>query len=316
MRARTIVGVILAIAYGSSFAAASADHCPPEPKCTAADASGVAPGCGCSSGEKPSGNAPSESKIPAETEALLQVSEHTLRDVEKNTDFLATLWKWTTIASSIVAAVIAIFGIRTFSDLSSAKDKALEVAEQSEQAVKQANQAVTTMEQKFKDLSKEITANFFVMMGCMSVQSLLDAIASEHAAPSTAERPAAASQERKTEAYRGVVNQILPLLQKHDPKDRATAAYAYDILGFAQFKTGDASAALKSARKSIEFAPENATALYNAASYAAKLHLVDVSVGFLEHAIERDQKYLASARSDPDFDSIRGSPQFARLVGA
>jgi tetratricopeptide (TPR) repeat protein len=299
MRARTItfVGVILAIAYGSSF----------EPKCTAADAGRVAPGCGCSSGEKPSGNASSESKIPSETEALLQVSEHTLRDVEKNTDFLATLWKWTTIASSIVAAVIAIFGIRTFSDLSSAKDKALEVAEQSEQAVKQANQAVTTMEQKFKDLSKEITSNFFVMMGCMSVQSLLDAIASEHAAPSTAGRP--------DEAYQDVVDHILPLLQEHDPKG-ATAAYAYDILGFAQFKTGDASAALKSARKSIEFARENATALYNAASYAAKLHLVDVSVGYLELAIELDQKYLATARSDLDFDPIRGSPEFTRLVGA
>ena len=149
----------------------------------------------------------------------------------------------------------------------------------------------------------------------MSLQSTLDAIASERAKIGTAARGNAAFEKRETDTYRGVLNQLSPLLQKHDPQDPAIAAYAYDILGLAQYKTGHASAALECAKKSIAFSPKNATALYNAASYAANMHLLDVSVGFLERAIEANQEYLTSARTDPDFDSIRSSAEFIRLVG-
>ncbi len=337
MGARTIifVGVILTINYGSVFAAttpgapASSAVRIPEPKCMATNDRSVLPGCGCFSaghvpffcppgtnGENLSGNSSGEPKASRETEAILQISERTLRDVEEHTDFLATLWKWTTIVSSIVAAVIAIFGIKTFRDLSRTKDEALEVAEQANEAVKQANQAVTTMEASFSQLSKEITSNFFVMMGCVSVQGTLDAIASERARLGTAARGNAAFEKRETDTYRGVLNQLSPLLQKHDPQDPATAAYAYDILGLAQYKTGHVSAAFECAKKSIAFSPKNASALYNAACYAANMHLLDVSVGFLERAIEANQDYLTTAKNDPDFDSIRGSAEFTRLVGA
>lgn len=331
MHTRTIVfvGLILTVNYGSVFAAtrpgapASPADRIPESKCVAA-----LPGCGCFSagyvqvscppaanGENLSGNSSGEPKASRETEAIQQISERTLREVEEHTDFLAALWKWTTVVSSIVAAIIAIFGIKTFADLSSAKDRALKAVDRANEATNQANQAVAAMEARFGQLSKEMTSNFFVMMGCVSVQGTLDAIASERAKLGTAARDNAAFVKRETDTYRGVLNQISPLLQKQDPRDPATAAYAYDILGLAQYKTGHVSAALESAKKSIGFTSKNASALYNAACYAANMHLIDVSVGFLERAIERNQDYLASAKTDPDFDSIRGSAEFARLVG-
>jgi tetratricopeptide (TPR) repeat protein len=181
---------------------------------------------------------------------------------------------------------------------------------------KVSNDAVQTMEARFDKLSKEMSSNFFVMMGCLSVQGLLDAVAAERSRPGNAAGGNSALEERETATYKEVLDRLSSLLQKQDPQDRATAAYAYDILGFAQLKTGNVSAALESARKSIAFSPKNDTALYNAACYAAKLHLIDTSVGFLERAIEEDQHHLASAKSDPDFDSIRGSAEFTRLVGA
>jgi tetratricopeptide (TPR) repeat protein len=338
MRARTIVfvSVILIVNCGSVFAAttpgapaSSADRLP-ESKCTATNDRSALPGCGCFSagyvpffcppganGESLSGNSSGDQKISRETEAILQVSERTLREVEEHTNFLEALWKWTTIVSSMVAAGIAVLGIKSIRDLSAAKDRALKVAERADQAANRANDAVKTMEARFDKLSKEMSSNFFVMMGCLSVQGTLDAIASNQARPDDAARGNAAFEEkRETDTYRGVLNVLAPLLEKHDPQDRGVAAYAYDILGFAQFKTGNVSAALESARKSIAFSPKNGTALYNAACYAAKLHLIDTSVGFLERAIEEDQHHLASAKSDPDFDSIRGSAEFTRLVGA
>ena len=337
MRARTItfVGVILTITYGSVFAAttpgapaSSADRLP-EPKCTATNDRSVLPGCGCFSagyvpyfcppganGENLPGNSSGDLKVSRETEAILQVSDRTLREVEKHTDFLAALWKWTTIVSSMVAAGIALVGIKSFRDLSAAKDRALKVVERADQAANRANDAVKTMEARFDKLSKEMSSNFFVMMGCLSVQGPLDAMAAERSRPGNAAGGDSALEKRETAAYKKVLDRISSLLHKQDPQDPATAAYAYDILGFAQFKTGNVSAALESAKKSIAFSPKNDTALYNAACYAAKLHLIDMSVGFLERAIEEDQHHLASARSDPDFDSIRGSAEFTRLVGA
>jgi hypothetical protein len=332
MRARTIifVGVVLTIYYGSLFAATTpgtpASSADPEPKCTAINDRSVLPGCGCFSagyvpffcppganGENPSGKSSGDPKVSRETEAILQISERTLRDVEEHTDFLATLWKWMTIVSSVVALVIAGFGIRTVSDLSNAKDKALDAVTTMKTSFSQLSEEMKT---NFSQLSDGMTSNFFVMMGCMSVQGAVDAIASERAKLGSAARGNAAFEKRETDTYKGVLNQLSPLLQKHHPQDRAVAAYAYDILGLAQYKTGHVSAALESAKTSIAFSPKNATALYNAASYAANMHLLDVCVGFLERAIETNQDYLASAKIDPDFDSIRGSAEFTRLVGA
>jgi hypothetical protein len=49
------------------------------------------------------------------------------------------------------------------------------------------------------------------MMGCMSVQGTLDAIASERARLGTAARGDAVFEKRETDTYRGVLNQLSPL---------------------------------------------------------------------------------------------------------
>lgn len=243
-----------------------------------------------------------------EAEAVVKVAEATLQDVRENTDFLATLWKWTTIIAGIAAAVIGAFGIKSVRDLSKAKDATLEVA-------KITNEFRIKMQDDIEKLSKGITSNHLVMMNCWSLQKDVDDIESERTKLGSTAQDKAAFEKREADTYSRVVKELTQILHAHNPQDSGVSSFAYDFLGLAQFKTRSVSAALMSVRKALEFKENNATALYNAACYAATLHLIEVSVGFLARAIEQDQDFLSSAKSDPDFDPIRGSAKFTSVVG-
>src|ERR1700691_3379653 len=310
-RAMKLMAVALMIIHGNSFGATAADLAAPSADClseakrTAPDDSSVSPRC---SSFTASQNTCCSPKVSPETEGVLKIAEGTLQAVRENTDFLATLWKWTTIVVGFVAAVIAAFGIRTFSDLR-------KVANKYNEDVKRSTRSMIEINTNFARLSKEITSNNIVMQNCLSLQRGVDDIESERIKRSKDAPPDPTFEKRATDTYRGVVKLLSGMLLEHNPQDPAVASFAYDLLGSAQYKIGNVSLAIESVKKSLEFKGENPTALYNAASYTASIHLVDQSVEFLQRAIEKNQDFLISAKTDSDFDAIRASTRFIGLVG-
>jgi TolA-binding protein len=255
------------------------------------------------------GKSSGEPKVSPEMESVLKIAEGTLQGVREHTDFLATLWKWSTIVATIAVFVIAGLGITTVRDLRKVRDEAVEV-------VKQANQSVTEMQSNIDKLSKEITSNFMVIMNCSNLQPAVDDIESQRAKLGAAALTDAAFKKRESDTYGNVVKQLSTVLREHPPTDPAVASFADDFLGFAEYRMGNVSTALALAKRSLAFKENNATALYNAASYAASLRLLDTSLGFLERAIEQNQNYASIAKTDEDFDPLRGLPKFMVLVGS
>jgi hypothetical protein len=254
--------------------------------------------------EKSSG----EAKISPETETVLKVAEGTLQGVRVHADFLAALWSWTTIAAIILGATFTVLGITSIKDLRKARKKAIKAA-------KLAKRSKIEAQTNFENLSTEIKSNFIVNMNYLFVQPGVNDIESQRAKLGVAAATDAVFKQRESATYADVVKRLSDVLDRHPPTDPAVASYAYDLLGYAQYRLGHVSAALEFVKKSLEFKKNNATALYNAASYAARIRLLDQSLGFLERAIERDQDSARSAKTDEDFEPLRALPKFIALVG-
>jgi tetratricopeptide (TPR) repeat protein len=256
-------------------------------------------------GEGMSGTA----STPPDVEAVIKIAEGTLKDVHENTEFLATLWKWTTIVAGILAAIIAAFGIKTIHDLRKAKDEALDV-------VKKANDSMSEMRTGVDKLSRDITANHVVMMNCQTAQRSIEKIEEERAKLGAGAATNADFLKHEESACREILNDLKEVLRDKNPQDPAVASFAYNLLGYAQSHLRQWSAAMESAKRSLGFRENNPSAQYNAACYAAQLHQVEACVKYLARAIELDQNFLTSAKTDNDLDPVRQSEGFVNLVGA
>lgn len=77
---------------------------------------------------------------------------------------------------------------------------------------------------------------------------------------------------------------------------------------------GDLAGALADCTRAIELDPNLAAAHYNLACIYAFLGDADQACAWLAKAIALDPKWRDSARTNPDFDSIREAPCFQALI--
>ena len=243
-----------------------------------------------------------------EVEQISKLTEMTLKGVENHADFLASLWKWTIIIGSIVAGLLAFFGFVSFKDLKNMSQK------YADEIIK-----FQELEVKFAKLNTEITANHVVMMCCNRAQLWIDT-ASEFERRAQESGIQELEKNRLTDAasekFKSVVENIQEVLRNNKPTDHAVCALVYNLYGYAQYKQGDISSALAAAKKSLESRPDDATALYNASCYAAKMNLVDQSVTYLKRAVEINHTFLADAQNEEDFKGIKSAKEFTDFVGA
>ena len=105
--------------------------------------------------------------------------------------------------------------------------------------------------------------------------------------------------------------------------------YGPDGLGAAQFNLGIAYSvqimnhihqeydlAIESYLKAIAIKPNFAKAHYFLASVYLLKNEKNLSLGSLQKAITLDKSYIEKAKTDPNFDNIRKSPEFQRLINS
>lgn len=244
-------------------------------------------------------------KTSQEAEQISRLADITLKGVAEHSEFLAALWKWSTIVGGVVVGLLAIFGIKSILDV-----KTLE---------EQARRGLDENQQAFKQLRADQTANHKVMMTSCRAELSID-LATE------LERKAKKSgviaveknecERQAIEKFKSAREDLGDVLRKNEAKDPAVGSWAYNLYGYTQYKLGDFSEALAAVKKSLAFIDANATAQYNAACYAAKLHLSKDSVEYLQRAVKLNHTFLTDAKTEPDFDAIRSSQEFANFVGA
>lgn len=239
-------------------------------------------------------------------EQIAKLADLTLKGVASHTEFLTKLWTLTTFVGGAIAVVLAIFGIRSIRDVQRLKE--------------QAHTDIAEIKKNFEQMSKDTTANHVVMMACYSAKLLVDsAIAIELRYKSGKDDIKAADKsEMEREAndlFKSAKDQLREVLQLNEPKDPAVGAWVYNLYAYALSEIGEFSQALTAAKKSLGFRPANASALYNAACYAALLHLAKESIDYLKQAVEHDHTFLNAAKTDPDFTAIRNSKEFKEFVG-
>jgi Tfp pilus assembly protein PilF len=87
-----------------------------------------------------------------------------------------------------------------------------------------------------------------------------------------------------------------------------------NLLGAAYFVKGEPELALRMLHRAIEVDPNYATSYYNLSCILATKKEKDKALEYLKKAISLDQKYKEEARTDKDFDNLRGQKEFEEAL--
>lgn len=85
-------------------------------------------------------------------------------------------------------------------------------------------------------------------------------------------------------------------------------------LGWCYKRTHRLAQAIDALTFALNKAPKVALLHYNLACYWSLANDPDQALGYLVEALNLEPEYLEMTRNEPDFDPIRGLPQFERIV--
>jgi tetratricopeptide (TPR) repeat protein len=83
----------------------------------------------------------------------------------------------------------------------------------------------------------------------------------------------------------------------------------------AAFAAEDYDKALEELERMQKETPEDATVIFNLACVFARTGRDDEALDHLRRAVELNDDFRGAAQSDPDFESIRGNPEFSAITG-
>ena len=98
------------------------------------------------------------------------------------------------------------------------------------------------------------------------------------------------------------------------PGLKETVKFVLNLLGAAYFVKGEIDDASRMFQRAIEVDPNFATSYYNMGCIYATQKDKGRALEYLNKAISLDQKYREKARTDKDFDNLRGEKEFAEIV--
>lgn len=84
---------------------------------------------------------------------------------------------------------------------------------------------------------------------------------------------------------------------------------------FGYFATKEYDKAMEVLAKTLEEYPDDATLLYNLACAESMAGRTAEAIEHLRHSVEREERFRELARTDTDFDPIRGEAEFQKIVG-
>jgi tetratricopeptide (TPR) repeat protein len=98
-------------------------------------------------------------------------------------------------------------------------------------------------------------------------------------------------------------------------RDPLSIAECQFSLGLAYARTGHEECALSEYRDALRCDPNWGSVLFEIARVHAHRNRVLDAVAFLAHAAQQDDFFLSRAQHDFDFDTVRQTPEFTRLIG-
>ena len=87
-------------------------------------------------------------------------------------------------------------------------------------------------------------------------------------------------------------------------------------LAYIRRRTQSLDAAVETLQHAFDANPRDALAHFNMACYRAMQHRTEEALEMLRNALHLDPKLRALARAEHDFDGLRGSPEFEKLVSS
>jgi len=104
----------------------------------------------------------------------------------------------------------------------------------------------------------------------------------------------------------------LRLIANLDRKENVK--FVLNLLGGAYFVKGETDVALRVFQRAIEVDPNFATSYYNLSCVLATKKEKEKALEYLKKAISLDQKYKDKARTDKDFNNLRGEKEFEEML--
>ena len=90
--------------------------------------------------------------------------------------------------------------------------------------------------------------------------------------------------------------------------------FAWDNIGWVNYKMGNIDKALEAVDNAIGSEPNYANGWYNKSIYIIKKANIDEAITYLKRAIELDPNYIEQAKTETDFKDIRNDKRFIRLI--
>jgi tetratricopeptide (TPR) repeat protein len=85
-------------------------------------------------------------------------------------------------------------------------------------------------------------------------------------------------------------------------------------LAYIRRRTQSLDAAVETLQRAFDANPRDALAHFNMACYRAVQHRTQEALELLRNALHLDPKLRALARAEHDFDGLRGTPEFQKIV--
>ena len=90
--------------------------------------------------------------------------------------------------------------------------------------------------------------------------------------------------------------------------------FVLNLLGGAYFAKGETDAALRVFQRAVELYPNFSTSYYNLSCILAAKKDKEKALEYLKKAISLDRKYKEKARTDKDFNNLRGENEFEEML--
>jgi hypothetical protein len=92
------------------------------------------------------------------------------------------------------------------------------------------------------------------------------------------------------------------------------SAWEWVAPSIGRYESGDLGGATASIREGLERLPDNPSLLYNLACFESLAGELEAALEHLERSLQIDPKMREQARTDEDFDALRGDPRFELAV--
>src|SRR5437870_3745748 len=167
---------------------------------------------------------------------------------------------------------------------------------------------------RYRQMKPEIQRHIEYASGYLDLKMLEEALREAEAALALEpEQPQAIAMKSAILWHQNRLNEAEPFvarLAEMNPRDSGI----WINLAFIRRRTQSIDAAVETLQHAFAANPRNALAHFNMACYRAVQHRTQEALEMLRHALDLDPKLKTLAKAEHDFDQMRETPEFQKLI--